>query len=134
METITLNKTQSDKLKILCSECKRSTNHEVILSADIDGREDFDEHDWISWEVHYQIVQCKGCDSFSFRKSDSNSEDHYQVSETESETIINESLYPKRNTNTLAVKEFINTPYSLRRIYREVIESFNNGIYTLCGV
>ena len=47
METITLNKTQKERAKVLCVECKRPTNHEVILSADIDGREDFTEDDWI---------------------------------------------------------------------------------------
>jgi len=134
METVTLNKTQKERAKVLCAECKRPTNHEVILSADIDGREDFAEDDWIAWDVHYQIIQCQGCDSLSFRKTDSNSEDYYPTSETEWEPIVNEFLFPKRNSNTLAIKEFINSPFSLRRIYREVIESFNNEVYTLCGV
>ncbi|EOX3395599.1 DUF4145 domain-containing protein, partial [Vibrio cholerae] len=133
METVTLNKTQDEKSKIQCLVCKHPTNHIVVLSADIDGQENYSESDWIYWDAHYQIVKCLGCDSFSFRKTDSNSEDYQQVGEDEWDNPVNEYLYPKRDINTLPTKNFLNTPSVIRRIYNEVISCYNNESYTLCG-
>lgn len=133
MEKLELNKTKDEKIKVVCSECKGRTNHLVLLSADIDGREDIGEHDWIGWDYHYQIIQCQGCDLLSFRRTDSNSEDYVQVGPDEWDNPINEKLYPQRSINTLPIKDFINTPYNLRRIYREVIDCYNNDSLTLCG-
>ncbi len=133
MENLEFNKTKDEKMKVVCSECKGSKNHLVLLSADIDGHEDLGQFGSIDWDSHYQIIQCQGCDLLSFRKIDSNSEDYIEVAENEWEHRINEKLYPQRSINTLTIKDFINTPYNLRRIYREVIDCYNNNSLTLCG-
>jgi uncharacterized protein DUF4145 len=44
---------------------------------------------------------------------------------------ITERLYPKRDRNTFKAKELQNVPTTLRRIYGEVIECFNNECLTL---
>ena len=43
------------------------------------------------------------------------------------------AVYPKRSDKTLAVKDYYNVPNTLRRIYRETIECFNNDALTLCA-
>jgi len=132
-KNLNLNKTKDERIKVFCAECKRETNHLVLLSADINGREDYGEHDWIAWDSHNQIIQCQGCDSVSFRHTNSNSEDMVHLDNNEWDYAVHERLYPQRSQNTLVIKEYFNTPHNIRRIYREVIDCYNNESYTLCG-
>jgi hypothetical protein len=76
------------------------------------------------------VIQCQGCNTFSFRHLSwfSEHEDPYAGSDGNTERI-----YPKGDATSLKVREFINVPPTLRRIYRESIESFNNDCYSLCA-
>jgi len=133
MESLSINKTQNDKVKVLCTDCKRSTNHLVLSSADIIGHQELGEHDSVSWNSHYQIIQCQGCETISFRKASSDSEDIEYISDNEWESVVHEKLFPQRSKSTLAIKDFLNAPSNIRRIYREVIDCYNNESFTLCG-
>jgi len=124
------NKTKDQILKLICPDCEIETRHLVLQSVDLAGQHKYDETFWIGWDAKYQIVQCQGCLSISYRTESSNSEDYDSMSGA---PFISESLYPKRNKDSLKVKEFLNAPRNLRRIYREIIDSFNNEIYTLCA-
>lgn len=42
-------------------------------------------------------------------------------------------LYPKRSDKTRQIKDYHNVPNTLRRIYRETLESFNSDSFTLCA-
>jgi len=130
MKSVEYNLTRGQILKLFCPDCKRETHHSVVQSVDMRGREDFDDDFWIAWESTYQIVECLGCSYVSFRSESSNSEntDPYTGKD-----IVTERLYPARSKNFLPIKDFWNIPLNLRRIYREVIESFNNELYTLCA-
>ena len=46
-----------------CSYCKHDTRHTVVESASEEGNPD-EYH----WQAFYQIVQCNGCEKYSFRK------------------------------------------------------------------
>lgn len=127
-ETITENKTKGKTVKVLCTECNRPTNHLVLVSADREGSEQYDEDAWIGWEDNYQVVQCQGCDTVSFRHLNWFSENQDFDSSGHTERI-----YPKRDATSLKTKDFWNVPNTLRRIYRESIESFNNDCLTLCA-
>ena len=124
------NKTKDQVLKLICPDCEIETRHIVLQSVDIKGHEEYDKEFWISWEAKYQTVQCQGCLSISFRIESSNSEDYDSRT---GEPYLSESLYPKRNKNSLQIKELLITPRNLRRIYREIIDSFNNETFTLCA-
>lgn len=127
-EKIEENKTKGKSLKIQCSECNRKTRHLILQSIDTSGSELVDQQYSVDWADHYQIVQCQGCETISFRHLNWFSE--YQDFDWDGST---ERLYPKRSKNSLSTKDYFNAPASLRRIYRETIESFNNEIYTLCA-
>ena len=120
--TIQENKTKGNRIKVLCSRCERETNHIVLQSFDTTGSEEVGPYT-IDWSNKYQIIQCQGCDTFSFRHLYWDSEDH--------ETT--EKLYPKRSDRSLSVRAFLNVPSTLRRIYRETVECFNYETYTLCA-
>ena len=123
-EKIEENKTKGETLKIQCTACNRSTRHLVLQSVDTSGSELIEQKFEISWADLYQIVQCQGCETISFRNLSWFSED---------EDSPTERLYPKRSKNSLPTKNYFNVSSSLRRIHREIIESFNNEVYTLCA-
>lgn len=133
MEEVEFNKSQNEKIKVFCAKCKGATNHLVLLSVDINGNEDIDDSYYVSWNSKYQIIQCQGCELISFRHENSNSEDMEPISEDEWSHTIYENLYPQRGKNTLTINEYFNAPTSIRRIYREVIDCYNNESFTLCG-
>ncbi len=119
------NKTKDQCLQLQCIECQRETRHKVVQSYDYSGSEVFngDLHS-LDWESHYQIIQCQGCMTISFRQVD-------WCSEWEEDPV--EILFPKRTKHTIRSKDFWHVPSNLRRIYHETIECFNNNAYTLCA-
>jgi hypothetical protein len=124
-----LNKAVDKELKVICLTCKNSNKHRVLSSVDIKGKESMGDGDWYHWDTSYQIIECQGCGDISFRKEHSNSEDF----DTEDGYAITELIFPKRSKNTWNSKDFFNIPYTLRRIYRETIDSYNNDNPTLCA-
>jgi hypothetical protein len=123
MRKIEFNKTKDTILKILCPECKHDTRHKVLQSVETKGQVEHNDDFWVDWESIYQILECQGCSTISFRRKSSNSEDR----------DIFEDLYPYRTEDTLSAKQFSNVPIKLKRIYREVIDCYNYEIYTLCA-
>lgn len=122
----TENKTKDLVLSLPCVRCKCSTKHKVITSVDKDGCEFDREEEWsVEWEDHYQIIQCQGCETTSFRHTSWFSED-WDEGPTE-------RLYPKRSSESVTAKSFYNVPSNLRRIYGELVDCFNNESPTLCA-
>ena len=126
--SIEFNKSKDERLHVLCQNCKRRTNHTVLLSADESGAEDWGGGAHYYWNTKFQIVQCQGCDAISFRTESTNSEDM-----DEDGYAVTEAVYPRRTEETINARQFLNLPYKLKRLYGEVIESYNNGILLLCA-
>lgn len=126
------NKTKGNFIQALCIKCRRDTRHQVMQSLDYSSSEDFGEGAFsLDWTSNYQIIQCQGCMSTTFRQVDWFSEDVHQIGEDEWEDGSTEILFPKRTKFTLPIKDFRNVPPNLRRIYRETIDCFNNDAFTL---
>jgi hypothetical protein len=128
--TFETDKTKGEKLKVLCSSCKNDTKHKVLTSINEKGIDalDNDYYDY-KWHTDYEIIQCLGCESVTFRTRSTNSAD-YDFKGGTLETIL---LYPRRSNNTLPLKNYMNVPLNLQRIYRETIDSYNYANLTLCG-
>lgn len=123
------DKTKDKTIKVLCSSCKNTTKHRVLTSINERGTENWGEYADFDWNTDFEIIQCLGCETVSFRSYSINSENEDHTGRS-IPTIL---LYPKRSINTLAIKNYMNVPFNLQRIYRETIDSFNNGNLTLCG-
>lgn len=127
----TENKTKSEKFSVPCVKCNGATKHQVLASIDVDGEAYDQGEEWsVNWVDHYQVIQCGGCESISFRHTSWFSEDADPMSGDSGET---ERLYPKRGLETLPTKSYHNVPSNLRRIYSELIDCFNNDSPTLCA-
>jgi len=130
-QTYEKDKTVGERADIFCSECNRATKHDVVSSYDLEGSAWDPKEQWsVDWHGHYQVIQCRGCETLSFRHRSWFSEDCYPEFGDDGYT---DALYPKRGGRTRPTKNHMNVPFGLRRIYREVIETFNNASATLCA-
>lgn len=129
MEKVELNKSVGQILQVICLTCKNKNRHKVLVSVNTGGKEDMGDGDWFAWDNTYEIVECQGCGSISFRFDHSDSEEY-----DEDGTLNNEIIYPRRTNETWNTKDFYNIPPKLKRIYRETIDCYNNENLTLCGV
>jgi hypothetical protein len=123
------DKTKDKIEKVLCTSCENTTKHVVLTSINEKGTEPWGDYHSFDWNTDYEIIQCLGCDSISFRNHSIDSEN----TDYECTPIPTIRIYPKRSNDTLAIKNYFNVPYNLKRIYSETIDSYNNGNLTLCG-
>lgn len=133
------NKSKGEKFKAFCATCKTETNHVVVQSVDTTGSDvihygpDENDQDSIDWSDRYQIIQCLGCDTFSFRHKNwfSEAQEYYGPNDYNDGTTT--VLYPQRSKDILNTKDFYNAPKNLRAIYREVVNCFNGDSPVLCA-
>lgn len=129
--TQTVNKTKLQKFSVSCVKCKGVTKHQVLASIEVSEETDAPGGMYSDyWVNSYQIIQCGGCESISFRHTSQFSEDVDLMTGAIRET---ERLYPKRGIETLPTKPYPNVPSNLQRIYSELIDCFNNKNPTLCA-
>lgn len=136
-ETLVFNKTKGQKHKVFCANCKLETNHVVLQSVDSEASEVIRYYDnlpdTVDWSNNYQIIQCQGCDTISFQQRSWCSENVCQIGPDDWDDGYSSTLYPYRSDNTRITKDYNNLPRTLRRIYHETIECFNNNSLTLCA-
>jgi Domain of unknown function (DUF4145) len=129
-----INKSQNQKLSVVCRDCKHSTNHLVLASTDLTGSDDLGEGHVIDWNSHYQILQCQGCDSISFRKASHTSEDYIQVGPDEYELDVLEEIFPNPKEGRLPLKDVDMLPTDVERIYSETLKAINSNQPVLSGI
>lgn len=129
----TLNESAGQIVDVPCIECKRSTKHKVLVSADLTG-EDWYGQNSVQYHVHRQITQCQGCETITFRVASSNSEDLDQDEDGEFSYVETTTLYPSRNEGRSALKDSHLLPSNVRRIYEETFKAMNNDQPVLAGI
>jgi hypothetical protein len=131
-EEITLNKTQNKEYRLACGKCLGETRHKVLQSVEVKGEDprwDYEYRD------NYQIVQCLGCDSISFRFGHSDSET-FIYDEENNEMIHTESveIYPSRVAGRHKLRQAHFLPQAVSRIYDETHSALSNKQPILAGV
>jgi hypothetical protein len=128
-ESEKLNATQGQEVKVPCSECSGKTCHKILLSFDKSGKDDAWEY---YWDDHFQIIQCQGCKTISFRQTSANSEDFDPMDE---EYPVYENLYPSRIEGRKGINDGIfYLPSKVRRIYEETRQALNSRSPILVGI
>ena len=122
---------EAQQTKVLCDTCTLPTTHLVL--KDYEFIEKIDEGDGCFYPLEhlYEIVQCCGCESISFRYRNWFSE-HWD-GDSGPPLPSREVLYPVRPREILKCKEQLSLSPELQRIYRETREAFNSGLFTLCA-
>jgi hypothetical protein len=131
--TFQVNKSSALRCAILCEKCK--TNHEVLVSTDLVGEDCFSDFTYYYDESH-QIIRCLGCDTISFRKISSNSEDtDYDETTNQTISLVTELLFPHRGNDThFLIKDTQILPFNIKRIYEETIKAINSNQPILTGM
>jgi hypothetical protein len=98
-------------LKVDCRECLRLTKHDLIYFVEVEG---------VKWNETYQIVQCMGCESLSFRritfKNNNQSNDKEEI-----------ELYPSRIKGRQKLK-LESIPPTIAQIYEEIHLALSNRL------
>jgi uncharacterized protein DUF4145 len=119
---------ETEKLKIQCLTCLQKTNHEILQEI---AYEDSAPEENITWWSKFQIVQCKGCETVSFRKASGSSEDYdFETGEA----LVKEELYPSRTAGKRLIEGYEQFPTKTFLMYREVVQALNNDAPILAAI
>ncbi len=114
-----------------CEECEGEKEHTVISSYTDKGSQMIkDEGFGVWWENEYQIIQCRGCKTISFRTKNYFSEDDNDDDSDPTKIY----LYPERIWKNKQPIEMIRLSHSVSTIYWEVIKTYNNDCLVLCAI
>lgn len=134
-EQIELNKSQNKEFLIPCLQCHIETSHKVLLSADLSSTYLPDNIDY--W-TQYQIVQCLGCKSISFRKNSGNTGDCDYIEDPDGSWNIiyseDEEIYPSRIAGRGIINKSWLLPQSVLKIYMETHSALSNKLPILTSI
>ncbi len=126
---IILDKTKDKVREVVCNRCDNTTNHLVCSSAEISwGNDDIQGIDI------YEIIQCSGCNSISFRTASSNSDD---VDQDDNGNMIHPEtveIYPNRLMGRAALEDIYSLPDKVRSIYQETHSALCTKLKILAGI
>ncbi|MCC7699246.1 DUF4145 domain-containing protein [Janthinobacterium sp. EB271-G4-7A] len=129
-----VNESQGEELNLPCTQCSGAPSHKVVSSYDEKGS-DGDQEYSVDWNTKYQIVQCQGCKTISFRQASTNSEDYHQVGPGEYDYAVSEKLFPSRSAGRKGLGESTHyLPQTVERIYDETLTALANQCPVLSGI
>ncbi len=106
------NRSRGKEYWLPCPKCNNTTSHIVLSSVDLSGDTEILKY----WE-EYQVVECNGCKTLSFRKNWQTTEDVSMDKEGNEELIDHVELYPPRIAGRPALKDTHLLPYQVRGVY-----------------
>ena len=110
-----------------CSSCDRDTKHGILFSAEETEYE-------YRIDLSYQVVQCCGCETKSFRKVLAYIEDAYQTESDGWEVPRDIHSFPAILKGHRTVPDIARAPRTVRSIYTESLAAIKNQSFTLAGI
>jgi hypothetical protein len=130
-KTQKIHQSQKAEIKVVCSECNKKTSHNVISSVENNFCQGFGYDEQLGYEPSdfylelYEIIECKGCETVSFRK--------FGVYDYPDNCV--ENLYPLRIEGRKGLDEDTDfLPVDVKRIYLETLKALNSEIPILTGI
>ena len=110
--------------RIYCNTCKNDTLHDLCC----EHKQEYLDNFWgFSKLLHAQILKCRGCENLTLRLFE-----HPFESEDNGKT--EEHLFPKREYLNRDRKYFFNLPISIKKLYIQINEAFDNNLYILAAM
>ena len=116
------------KVKSYCRRCGQYTNHNIIAEKKESFRDDY------AYDQTYQIIECLGCNTKSFRDVIDEVEHAFQVTENEWEVPISITVYPRFIRNHRSLDGEYHLPFMVGQIYKEVLLAFQEDALILAGL
>lgn len=130
-----INASVGNTLWLPCSKCHGKTCHKVLASVDKEGKHDYPSHDYeIHFETKYQVVECQGCTSISFRKNETDSEEMLEDESGNWIPVDHEELYPSRVAGRHKLDQASLLPREVENIYNETHFALCNRQQILAGI
>jgi hypothetical protein len=124
-----------ERLDVACQKCDRRTKHFILKSCDRTGSDDFKGGFSIDWSQSFQIIQCQGCETLSFRMELWDSETSVAVTEDgDTEMCPTEQLFAHRVAGQAPIEDIHLLPDTVQRIYEESVASLNGRQPVLTGI
>ncbi|HDS1557171.1 TPA: DUF4145 domain-containing protein [Stenotrophomonas maltophilia] len=129
-----VNGTCDEVHQIACSRCNGKTTHQV--KASYEKRSEYESrHGYAVFHWDYQVVQCQGCSTVSFREASSNSEEWDINEDDEMCAAVSESLYPFRREGIRGLGEdTMWLPGTVSLIYAETLQALASNSPVLAGI
>ena len=129
---ISIEEPKDEDLRLPCPACTASTFHKVLLSAKRSER--FDPAGY-HVDIWFQVVQCQGCRTLSFRRLVVDSDD-YQYDQIAGEYVAveRESLYPSRVEGRRQLPDAHYLPFTVSSLYKETLAALANDSPILAGI
>lgn len=116
------------KVKNYCRECGKSTNHDILAENQESYRNDY------ACDIIFQIVQCRGCETKSFRKIFVDIEAAYPTYDDQWEVPKEITIYPKAVEGHREIDDLYELPDIVRKIYSEVLLALKEDAKVLAGL
>lgn len=125
---------QGKEVRAHCAECQRETTHTVTASAEYESQYSDRGFSMTSWD-DYQVIECKGCQTLSFRHVNRNTENTDHDSETEEEFLVETvKRYPELDSGRSELRHSELLPNPIQQIYQETLSALNGGMRVLSGI
>lgn len=129
------------KFKAFCNRCNQLTNHSVKAEHKVDDIAEVDNDGVL--ESHligsytYQIIECNGCESITYRSKDFLN-NFLDLDKSTGKWVISngktfETYFPERLENSIVEKRIVGIPNILKKAYQEVIQCYNLDLRILCS-
>lgn len=116
------------KIKSYCRECGKNINHDVLSKHSELYRDEY------CCDIHYQIIQCRGCETKSFRKVFVDIEAAFPTYNDEWEDPKEITIYPKAVEGHKEVDDIYELPGIVRKIYSEILLALKEDAKVLAGL
>lgn len=123
----------AQQTKCFCNRCNQQTNHKVSSGISKTLTDEDDPDLPVAWaKGTFQILECLGCGSVTFKELWISSEDDLEDLELGERAWF----YPPRTDDSIAVKNFgllFEEQHKIETLYGEVVSTYNNRNFTLCA-
>lgn len=125
---------EGKELRVPCPTCHRETTHSIVRSAEYESSES--EGDFsIDWWDEFQLVECKGCQTLSFRHAHRNTENDDHDPDTGEAFLVEQvALYPKRDVSRPEMDDVMALPWPIQGLYTEVLQALRNQMPVLASI
>lgn len=111
-----------------CRVCCRRNNNKILSSHDEAHRDDY------QCDISYQIVECLGCNTKSFREVFYDLQSAYPTHDNGWEVPKNITSYPKVIEGHKETNDFFVIPNIVNTIYKEVLQALRDDSKVLAGL
>lgn len=129
--TVTKDDGVGEEIQASCAKCGDGKTHIIRSSIKEYNADEYNHGALFEWIDKFQVIQCGGCKNYSFRKTQSNSEDFDPMSGDHPEVV---ELFPSRVKGRAALNDHELLPAALQQIYLETLRALNSDQPVLAGI